>query len=49
VHTGPYFPVRPSLDSGKRYEYRDRLTDVWMKVGSAWQAISSHYSVPVKE
>jgi len=33
---------------GKRYEYHDRLTDVWMKSGANWQVIASHYSVPVK-
>src|SRR3979409_1073438 len=32
--------------NGKPYEYRDRLTDVWMKVGNRWQVVSSHYSVP---
>jgi len=33
---------------GKSYEYRDRLTDCWMKIGGRWQVISSHYSVPYK-
>lgn len=33
---------------GKRYEYRDRLTDVWMKIGGKWQVVASHYSVPYK-
>jgi ketosteroid isomerase-like protein len=33
---------------GKRYEYHDRFTDVWMKVGPKWQVVASHYSVPVK-
>jgi len=32
--------------SGKSYDYHDRLTDVWMKVGVRWQLIASHYSVP---
>ena len=31
---------------GKPYDYRDRLTDVWMKIGGKWQLIASHYSVP---
>jgi len=31
--------------SGKSYDYHDRLTDVWMKVGVRWQLIASHYSV----
>ena len=35
--------------NGKPYEYHDRLTDVWMKVGNKWQVISSHYSVPFKQ
>ena len=35
-------------DGGKPYEYHDRLTDVWMKVGGKWQVIASHYSLPVK-
>src|SRR5258705_1569151 len=35
--------------NGKPYEYHDRLTDVWMKVGGKWQVISSHYSVPMKQ
>jgi ketosteroid isomerase-like protein len=46
VVTGAYHERGKS--NGKPYEYRDRLTDVWMKVGSKWQVISSHYSVPVK-
>ena len=31
---------------GKSYDYHDRLTDVWMKMGGKWQLIASHYSVP---
>jgi ketosteroid isomerase-like protein len=31
---------------GKSYDYHDRLTDVWMKVGPRWQLIASHYSLP---
>jgi len=45
VVTGAYHEVGES--KGKRYEYRDRLTDVWMKSGGKWQVIASHYSVPV--
>jgi ketosteroid isomerase-like protein len=33
---------------GTSYEYHDRLTDCWMKIGGRWQVISSHYSVPYK-
>jgi ketosteroid isomerase-like protein len=46
VVTGAYHEVGAS--DGKRYEYRDRLTDVWMKIGGRWQVIASHYSVPMK-
>jgi ketosteroid isomerase-like protein len=46
VVTGAYHERGKS--NGKPYEYHDRLTDVWMKVGSNWQVISSHYSVPLK-
>jgi ketosteroid isomerase-like protein len=31
---------------GKAYDYHERLTDVWMKIGGKWQLIASHYSVP---
>ena len=34
---------------GKRYEYRDRLTDVWMKNQGDWQLVASHYSVPLQQ
>ncbi|HEX9111962.1 MAG TPA: nuclear transport factor 2 family protein [Terriglobales bacterium] len=47
VVTGAYYEKGES--NGKRYEYHDRLTDVWMKVGGSWQVVASHYSVPVKE
>ena len=47
VVTGAYHEKGKS--NGKPYEYHDRLTDVWMKVGSKWQVISSHYSVPLKQ
>jgi ketosteroid isomerase-like protein len=46
VVTGAYHERGKS--NGKPYEYRDRLTDVWMKVGSKWQVVASHYSVPLK-
>jgi|SRR5579862_6215463 len=35
--------------NGKRYEYHDRLTDVWMKINGKWQVVASHYSVPTKQ
>src|SRR5437870_9200897 len=47
VVTGAYHERGDS--NGKRYEYRDRLTDVWMKIGSTWQVVASHYSVPLKQ
>jgi len=46
IVTGAYHEKGKS--NGKPYEYHDRLTDVWMKFGSKWQVIASHYSVPVK-
>jgi len=46
VVTGAYHERGQS--DGKPYEYHDRLTDVWMKVGGKWQVVASHYSVPVK-
>jgi ketosteroid isomerase-like protein len=46
VVTGAYHEKGRS--NGKPYEYRDRLTDVWMKKEGNWQVIASHYSVPVK-
>lgn len=47
VVTGAYHERGES--NGKRYEYHDRLTDVWMKTGGKWQVIASHYSVPYKQ
>jgi ketosteroid isomerase-like protein len=46
VVTGAYHEAGSS--NGKHYEYRDRLTDVWMKIDGRWQVIASHYSVPLK-
>jgi ketosteroid isomerase-like protein len=46
IVTGAYHERGDS--NGKRYEYHDRLTDVWMKVGGKWQVVASHYSVPFK-
>jgi ketosteroid isomerase-like protein len=47
VVTGAYREKGES--NGKSYEYHDRLTDVWMKVGGKWQVVASHYSVPSKQ
>lgn len=47
IVTGAYHEKGES--NGKPYEYHDRLTDVWMKVGGKWQVVASHYSVPTKQ
>ena len=47
IVTGAYHEKGTS--NGIAYEYRDRLTDLWMKSGGAWQVIASHYSVPFKQ
>ncbi len=46
IVTGSYHEKGES--NGRPYEYHDRLTDVWMKVGGKWQVVASHYSVPSK-
>ena len=46
IVTGAYHEKGES--NGKPYEYRDRLTDTWMKIGGKWQVVASHYSVPYK-
>lgn len=46
VVTGAYHET--GTQKGKRYEYRDRFTDVWMKNGTQWQLIAAQYSVPVQ-
>jgi ketosteroid isomerase-like protein len=33
---------------GKAYDYHDRFTDVWVKVGGKWQVMASQYSTPTK-
>jgi ketosteroid isomerase-like protein len=47
VVTGTYHEKGESR--GKSYEYRDRLTDVWMITAGRWQVIASHYSVPLQQ
>ena len=42
VVTGAY--REKGTKKGKPYEYRDRLTDVWMSTNGRWQLIVSHYS-----
>ncbi len=46
IVTGAYHEKGTS--KGKPYEYRDRLTDVWMLIDSRWQLIGSHYAIPSK-
>jgi ketosteroid isomerase-like protein len=46
VVTGAYHEKGES--NGKRYEYHDRFTDIWVKAGGKWQVVASHYSVPTK-
>jgi len=47
IVTGAYHERGES--HGKPYEYHDRLTDTWMKIGGRWQVVASHYSVPYKQ
>jgi len=47
IVTGAYH--EKGVSEGITYEYRDRLTDVWVKTGGKWQVVASHYSVPVKQ
>jgi len=46
IVTGAYH--EKGTTKGKPYEYRDRLTDVWMMIDGRWQLIASHYAIPVK-
>jgi len=46
IVTGAYHEKGES--KGKPYEYHERLTDLWMKIGGKWQVVASHYAVPVK-
>lgn len=43
VVTGAYH--EKGTEKGKPYEYRDRLTDVWMNIKGRWRLIASHYSL----
>lgn len=47
VVTGAYHETGTS--NGKRYEYRDRFTDAWMKINGQWQIIAAQYSVPLQQ
>lgn len=44
IVTGAYH--EQGVSEGKPYDYHDRFTDVWMKVGGKWKLIASHYSIP---
>jgi hypothetical protein len=33
---------------GKPYDYRDKVTDIWMKFCTKWQLIASHRSPAAK-
>jgi ketosteroid isomerase-like protein len=43
VVTGAYY--EKGTEKGKSYEYRDRLTYVWMNINGRWRLIASHYSL----
>ncbi len=43
IVTGAYH--EKGTDKGKSYDYRDRLTDVWMNYKGAWRLMASHYSL----
>lgn len=47
VVTGAYHERGQS--NHKPYEYYDRFTDVWVRVGNGWRVVCSHYSVPKKD
>ena len=47
VVTGAYREIGTS--KGKRYEYHDRLTDVWMKIDGQWRLIAAQYSMPLSQ
>jgi ketosteroid isomerase-like protein len=47
VVTGAYHET--GTFKGKHYEYRDRLTDVWMKIDGQWRLIAAQYSVPLAQ
>jgi ketosteroid isomerase-like protein len=44
VVTGSYHEQGES--AGKPYDYRDRMTDLWMKADGKWKLVASHYSIP---
>jgi ketosteroid isomerase-like protein len=44
VVTGSYHEQGES--AGKPYDYRDRMTDLWMKMDGKWKLLASHYSIP---
>jgi ketosteroid isomerase-like protein len=47
VLTGAYH--ERGVEKGEAYDYRDRFTDVWMKIEGKWRLVASHYGIPVKQ
>lgn len=47
VVTGVYH--EQGQDKSGPYDYHDRFTDIWMKKGTKWLMIASHYAVPYKK
>ena len=46
ILTGVYH--EKGKDKDGPYDFHDRFTDVWMKVGGKWRLIASHYAIPSK-
>jgi len=46
IVTGVYH--EKGIDAQKKYDYRDRFTDVWMKKAGKWRLVAAHYAVPSK-
>ena len=47
VLTGAYH--ERGVEKGEAYDYRDRFTDVWMKIEGKWRLVASHYGIPAKQ
>ena len=47
IVTGVYH--ERGADKKGPYDYHDRFTDVWMRKGTKWLLIASHYAVPYKQ
>lgn len=44
VVTGDYH--ESGEEDGKPYDYRDKVTRIWMKIAGKWQLIASHNALP---